>query len=705
MISDAEARHLPKVHFRILGRFTAELEGNSIPFPLRASGRPSPTAGLVLALLQSGTQLHIDTLVDFLGELGAEPVARTVHTNVGRIRDRLQDTKPFQLLQSGDGTYGFDRSLISCDADDMELALRSATTARALGQPNEARDWAERGLKEWTGDRSAPEILGGPLAAWGERLAGKQRHLRREQAIGLLWRDPLEASDRLAPLLEADPSDPVLFLHLCHGLVLTASELKVHEVVEEQAAFVRSYGIEDGQEVREFKAQLGDYPTLKARLRNTYDLERDAPRARATAVAKAPETHEHPGWTAAFAHAAVLLSAERFDDGAWGRSLWHVGGQRFSDDVATHRSDPVPRQRRAVSITSWAALSLRTALGGGAEGHAEAAYQFILRAFDEDTGFFGSLHRLTSQTPMVPDQDFLVSNPRHTASALKLLIERGTTRRGVYLKAAKASIALLNLEASRTGSWGEALRGRGNVLSTAYVADALLQAQEHRGLLTDFLDDRDASFLDASLGSSINNAFRWLSDQQQEDGQWGYRSPEEFPETRPYYTAHVICFLPQLFDSLPTSLRKLRPFLAGVTSLGGVPERVGGEPSLAPTAMVLFGLVRLGDESRSDSVVSDCIEACSEFVLHECGSTDSRSARDLTVMEAIFTLAVAERLGDVAPANRARVSALVTQLDQLRPYDRNPRDKTLLARIDEVLAGGAETRLKDAFRARLADTP
>lgn len=324
--------------------------------------------------------------------------------------------------------------------------------------------------------------------------------------------------------------------------------------------------------------------------------------------------------------AAILLFADSFEDGAWSRTLWHHGGRRFSDDIGDPAAIQASREKKAISVSSWAGLALRKVFDADIDPLLSPTVEYMMRFRDETTGSFGFVHPGVSSTPLIRPTPQFIPNPRHTASAIKLLYQLARHPRVIG-----RGIHFLVGSQTEPGSWSESVKDEtGNTLTTAYVLDALLLfAQVDLAFLEDVLDRDEYSFVVRNYERAVYSGLDWLARQQGDDGSWGYRAVDEFPELRPYYTAHIVCFLPQLLTTYDSVRVDVANYIRTQIQRGGMPEADGGEPAIAPTAMMVYGLYRTGDPA-----VRDLVNGGLQFL---AGVAD-RPVPAMNVFESAFTL-------------------------------------------------------------------
>lgn len=330
-------------------------------------------------------------------------------------------------------------------------------------------------------------------------------------------------------------------------------------------------------------------------------LEGHDPRVDRHRASRAPSRISDPTRVAVsslVAAAAIQLVADQFEDGAWARSLRrHTLGAKFTDDVGeAMRLAPdlaattSPPERRAISVTAWAAVALSQTFGAKAGFLVAPSAEYVMRHYDDATGSFGFVHARASSTPLVAPHQGFHPNPRHTASAIKLLYHTGRHPRAM----ARALGFLLLRSQNDDGSWSESLPDAGNTLTTAYVLDAMLTVRGDVATFGAALDRTELRAIEKHFDIGLSAGMDWLARQQStSDGSWGYRLHGDDPTMRPFYTAHIVSYLPQLLTRYPTVLDGALQYLRERCVEGGFPETTGGPPALAPTAMVAGGLRRI----------------------------------------------------------------------------------------------------------------
>lgn len=244
-----------------------------------------------------------------------------------------------------------------------------------------------------------------------------------------------------------------------------------------------------------------------------------------------------------------------------------------------------------LSTTSRAAASLHKALGDEwAERVLDGTTAWILAHHDAQRGGFGDRH-----SPLVPPgflpQSHIMVQPRQTASAIKMLRQFD----GPLLRAVGLGVRYL-VEHRAQGGFGWAVTGepsdQADILTTAYVLDALLRIQPDLPRLAAVLDSGDFKIIDDRFETALRCGLDWLLDRCR-DGGWAAEEGARKPD--PYVTAQVLGFAWQVVVPRP------EPTIEYLTQLcrdGGVPERDGGPPAVAPTAMALLGLLRATSEGH-----------------------------------------------------------------------------------------------------------
>ncbi|MDX6698632.1 MAG: hypothetical protein QOE65_2029 [Solirubrobacteraceae bacterium] len=284
--------------------------------------------------------------------------------------------------------------------------------------------------------------------------------------------------------------------------------------------------------------------------------------------------------------AALQLIADRADDGSWPRTR-----PEADRDVGV---DETPG---SVSVTSWAASAIFKVLGEPMAGLLAQTEEFILSHYNEGAGAFGSRHVRQGDTPGFRSENIITPLPRYTASAIKILHH---LHGGQHRKLAMG-IRYLLLNRNAAGCWGERPGDeKGNLLTTAYVLDALLAIQPDLRFLEHALEPHEWQTIDQEFDRALRNGLDWMAEEQHPDtGGWGY---EPGDPAGPWETATVLCFLPQLLTGSARSLELTLRYLDSIERDGGYPAESGAmEASITPTAMVAFGLMRAtasGEEDR-----------------------------------------------------------------------------------------------------------
>lgn len=276
---------------------------------------------------------------------------------------------------------------------------------------------------------------------------------------------------------------------------------------------------------------------------------------------------------------ALLVVADQFADGAWGRSLWKETGIKITTDVADKDYVKTTHAKRALSATSWAAQALAKVSGSIYTPSVGQAITFALLHQDKTTYAFGNIYASRSATPFANTITFIRS-PRHTASGIKLL-ELG---KGINHEVVKGFEFIIRNECQPEGGWGEAIGDPPNTLSTAYVLDTLiklLQIPKFKELLSPDI---------ARLARpSVSRGMAWLIEQRDPDNLWRYADSEEY---KPMYSANILGFVPQLVTSFYDDTIVSIDALLNLSIQGGIPATLNGNAEFTTTALCLYAMLR-----------------------------------------------------------------------------------------------------------------
>jgi len=284
----------------------------------------------------------------------------------------------------------------------------------------------------------------------------------------------------------------------------------------------------------------------------------------------------------ACSRAVLLVSADQFPDGAWGRSLWKETGNHLTSDVADKVQVMTTHVKKAISVTSWAAQALAKISSPIYMPSIENAVQFTLSHQEERTGAFGNLYMSHSATPLVSSSS-LVRSPRHTASGIKLLeFARGLSREVVM------GCEFIVKNECPEGGWGEAIADSPNTLSTAYVLDVLIKLF-HTSKLKELLRPEIAK----AIKPAIFRGLTWLIGQKDHDNLWKYTGKDEY---KPYYSANILGFTPQLANVFYDETIESIDALFSLNINGGIPATLEGNPDATTTALCLLSMLRINPE-------------------------------------------------------------------------------------------------------------
>lgn len=322
--------------------------------------------------------------------------------------------------------------------------------------------------------------------------------------------------------------------------------------------------------------------------------------------------------------AFTLLLCEQYADGSWGRTLHRASGRAFTTDVTSSVGNR-PVQKKAVSITSWGAQGCQKIAGVSNLSFLHAARQFILSHQNRATSEFGNVYHHASGAPLVGSDSLFVANPRHTATAVKMLEEY----EGLSPSVNAGSRALVALECE-AGGWGERRDAPPNSLTTAYVIDCLTKIQKRPSYKTSFgVDEWD------KMTSATLRGYTWLAAAQGTDGMWSYEGQQHFA---PFYTANVLAFSPDLFRHYPEKTRKAISALLAARRRGVVEYERATHTSISSTALLAFALIRINRQEFGSSI-SELIMTIDEYFLGL-----ATAPATYTILDAMFTVALASVL-------------------------------------------------------------
>lgn len=290
---------------------------------------------------------------------------------------------------------------------------------------------------------------------------------------------------------------------------------------------------------------------------------------------------------------AVIVAADQFEDGSWGRSLWKETGIKYTTDVADKHTVQTTHVKKALSATSWGAQALAKALNSSAIPSVRKAVEFVFAHQDHESAAFGNIYTTTSAFPLVNNRRFIRS-PRHTASGIKLL----ELANGLNLDTVRGFEFLIKNQCD-DGGWGEAIGDVPNTLSTAYVLDAIIKLNQISTL---------KQMLSASVRNrvkpAINRGMAWLIEQRNERNLWIYEGASKYA---PLYSAYVLGFVPQLandyYDEVVVSLNSLLALRIN----GGIPAAFDGKADFTTTCLCLYAMLRI-DPKEYHSEINDFVQ-------------------------------------------------------------------------------------------------
>lgn len=290
---------------------------------------------------------------------------------------------------------------------------------------------------------------------------------------------------------------------------------------------------------------------------------------------------------------AVIVAADQFNDGSWGRSLWKETGIKYTTDVADKHTVQTTHVKKALSATSWGAQALAKALNSSAIPSVRKAVEFVLSHQDYESAAFGNIYTTRSAFPLVNNQRFIRS-PRHTASGIKLL----ELANGLNLDVVKGFEFLIKNQCD-DGGWGEAIGDAPNTLSTAYVLDAIIKLNQI-GTLKQML----SASVRNKVKPTINRGMAWLIEQRNEKNLWIYEGAFQYA---PLYSAYVLGFVPQLandyYDEVVVSLNSL----LALRTDEGIPAVFDGEVDFTTTCLCLYAMLRI-DPKKYHSEIDNFVQ-------------------------------------------------------------------------------------------------
>jgi hypothetical protein len=312
----------------------------------------------------------------------------------------------------------------------------------------------------------------------------------------------------------------------------------------------------------------------------------------------------------AFIKAAILILADQFGDGSWARTLWRWSGGPFTKDVAPADIVAKTKIKKALSVTSWAGQAVFKATGNNRLRCLLRARSYIKSHWNAEAKAFGFLYDQQIGTPFIEGNTIFVGNPRHTASAAKFL----EMTDGISSEVIDSVEFILSCESGEYGGWGERQGASPNSLSTAFILDALMKVSQAPGLSSCI-----APQARSTLNPSIARGIAWLAQNQEiETGLWDY---ENHPILRPFYTAHVLAFAPQLVAAFPNEGERAIQALLSQKRDGGIPTHMSGEPHIAATSMLCYGLSKINPQKYERDIAELLEFAITKFLNEDYSST------------------------------------------------------------------------------------
>lgn len=293
---------------------------------------------------------------------------------------------------------------------------------------------------------------------------------------------------------------------------------------------------------------------------------------------------------------AVAVAADQFEDGSWGRSLWKETGIKYTTDVADKYTVQTTHVKKALSATSWGAQALAKAFNSSAIHSVRKAVEFVVAHQDYESAAFGNIYTTSSAFPLVNNQRFIRSL-RHTAAGIKLL----ELANGLNHDAVRGFEFLIENQCGDRG-WGEAIGDEPNILSTAFVLDAIIKLNQ-----ISTLKQLLSPSVCRKVKPAINRGMAWLIEQRNESNErnlWIYEGASEYA---PLYSAYVLGFVPQLandyYDEVVESLNSLLKLRGD----GGVPAAFGGKEDFTTTCLCLYAMLRI-DPKKYQSEIDDFVQ-------------------------------------------------------------------------------------------------
>ena len=320
--------------------------------------------------------------------------------------------------------------------------------------------------------------------------------------------------------------------------------------------------------------------------------------------------------------AALLVCADQFKDGSWGRSLWKETGKiTITTDIAEKNLVGVTHEKKAISVTAWAAQAIAKSSEITNLQSVKRAAQFAISHQDMRTGAIGNIYVSNSATPLVSKFTFIRS-PRHTASGIKIIeLAQGLTRNVI-----DGCEFIIENECRAEGGWGESIGDPPNTLSTAYVLDSLIKLLEKNSNLKSRLSE----YASNSIRPAIKRGQAWLIRQRGSDFLWDYMSVSAL---KPMYSAFILAFVPQMSKDYYEEIIESIESLLGLSVNGGIPSLMTGEPDTLTTALCIYAMLRVNC-GYFEEYIQSLLNWLVDEILTDKWASDYRS------MHGIFALTI-----------------------------------------------------------------
>jgi hypothetical protein len=273
--------------------------------------------------------------------------------------------------------------------------------------------------------------------------------------------------------------------------------------------------------------------------------------------------------------AALQLVAECNDHGAW-------------HGLLSNGDKPVPL---SFSVSTWAAAALLKVFGREQSRHwVDRTVHCVMSSYNDSVGAFGDFNEREPDIPAAPKVTDFTPRDRLTASAIKLLfLDENSHRRQLGM-----GLNYLIRRGEDGGHWSEESHPgelAADVLPSAYVLDALLKVEpEVYDALEAVLSPKAYEEAKRDFETGVPRWLGWVAEEQSmSSGAW---SRTHGGADDPYVTAHIIGFLWQLLQHDVGVCRRVLRYLRTISDDGGFPEEAGGPPGIAPTALIVNGLLR-----------------------------------------------------------------------------------------------------------------